>query len=241
MYYKRRVPTTRRRRPIRKVRRTVGKRRFFPKRRILTYRPRIEKKFVDTTVSTTIGATNGGAAAYSTLSSAGGLGIVAQGITDNTRIGQSQKLSGILMNFNLGSQTNTKDDLRIKVHLIRWNKFENATSPNLTLLYDVDSYYSTINMNSMRNTDYLREWTIVHTRTYKFPAQTVTSQSLQRMYKFGYRFKPKQGYMRYKGALSTDLVNGCYFFLVTADGGDIGAALTGLAFSCKIRTWFIDA
>lgn len=242
------MPYVRRKRTMRPRRRyplSLRKRSRFPRRRyrraIRTYRPRLETKYVDSTSSSTIGATNGGGAAYSSLGSTGGLGICAQGLTTSTRIGNSQKLKSLLMTFHLGSQTNTKDDLRIRIQLIRWNKFENATSPNFTLLYDVDSYYSTINMNSMRNIDYMREWTILKTKVYKFPAQQQSGQTLQRMYKFGYRFKPRQGYMRYKGTANTDLVNGNYFLLATADGGDIGAALTGLAIAWKIRTWFVDA
>lgn len=221
--------SVRRRRPV------------YRRRSAMVVRPRVESKYVDSTSSSTIGATNGGGAAYSSLGTSGGLGICAQGLTVSTRVGNSQKLRSVLMTFNLGSQTNTKDDLRVRIQLVRWNKFENGTSPNFTLLYDTDSYYSTINMNSMRNIDYMREWSILKTKTYRFPAQQQAGQSLQRMYKFGYRFKPKQGYMRYKGTASTDLVNGNYFLFMTADGGDIGAALTGLALSWKIRTWFIDA
>lgn len=237
----RKKPLYRRRLAVRpRRRRRLLPRRTYRKR--IMRRPKTEYKNVDSTSTATLGAVNNGANGYSTLGTSSGIGIVAQGLTDATRIGNHTKLASINLMFQLTAQTNTKDDLRVRVQLVRWNKYQNGLtlSSYISQLYEADSLYATINMGSMRAPDYLRDYAIISTRLYYFPRQTVASQGLTKLCRFYYKFRARQGAMTYKGTASTDLSNGCYFIIVTTDSGDCGTAATGLSVTYKLRTWYTD-
>lgn len=232
--YRRRLAVRPRRRRRLVPRRTYRKRYF--------RRPRTEYKNVDTTSTVTLGALNNAASGYTTLGTSAGLGIVAQGLTDSTRVGNHTKLASVNLMFQLTAQTNTKDDLRVRVQLVRWNKYQNGLtlSTYITQFYETDPTYSQINMGSMRAPDYLRDFSIISTRLYYFPRQTVASQGLTKLCRFFYKFRARQGAMTYKGTASTDLSNGHYFIIITTDGGDCGTAATGLSLTYKLRTWYTD-
>lgn len=237
----RKKPIYRRRLAVRpRRRRRLVPRRTYRKR--FRLRPKTEYKNVDTTSTLALGAVNNGGAGYLTLGTASGIGVVAQGLTDSTRIGNHTKLASINMMFQLTAQTNTKDDVRVRVQLVRWNKYQNGLSlaTYISQLYENDTLYSNINMGSMRAPDYLRDYAILSTRLFYFPRQTIASQGLTKLCRFYYKFRPRQGAMTYKGTASTDLSNGHYFLIMTADSGDCGTAATGLSVTYKLRTWYID-
>lgn len=178
----------------------------------------------------------------------------AQGTTDNTRTGDSIKLTTSYLQFQLFGQSALIAPMRIRIEIWRVLGTPQTVSTALGQIYDATVFASNTirDINSQRNPDYLGQYKLIYSRERRFapPPAGVTQRMIMN---WDIPLRYGQGHHVRLANASQTVEDGQLILFILADSGNYSTASastdtvapilavnTGMIFHYNIKHYFLD-
>ena len=146
---------------------------------------------------------------------------VSTGATESTRVGNKIHITGAQIRLQF-VQTDAVNTLitgqKIRI-IIFYQKGPFTGSPDPTLLLQLDPIYTSLDILSDRNNDYISQFKVVHDKIFKMPTKNTNAQIVPLDLKINLKLNYDQ---HYYGTSSSSVVDNQLYMLILADSGNIG-------------------
>lgn len=164
--------------------------------------------------------------------------VIAQGITNSTRNGNSVKLTSLYLSMQYAQQANTINDIKLRYYIICRpdNAALYAPAAITQQFLEANPFSSVQDFYSSRDPEYFGAFRVIKRGTVNLKQDQITSgQSIVQInvpLKLNYHLK-------YNSNASTDTVKNNLYLLVVCSGGDT-TLLTGASLAYNARYYFTD-
>nr|UOF82787.1 capsid protein [Cressdnaviricota sp.] len=164
--------------------------------------------------------------------------LIAQGVTQGTRNGNSLKLTSACFDIQFAQQTSTVNDLKVRWVIICRpdNGATYSASTVQDTFYEPNPFSSVVDYYSSRDPEYFTDFRVIKQGVVDLKQDQVTSGQSIIQKKIPLRLNHHQ---KYNTDASTATVKNAFFLLVTCSGGDI-ALSTGVSFAYNVRWYYTD-
>jgi len=198
----------------------------------------VEKKRVDSTQNTALAVAQTAGAGFSGATCTQITPVVAQGITNSTRNGNSVKLVSCLLSIQFAQQANTVNDMKLKWFIICRpdNAALYAPSAIVQQFLEVNPFSTVQDYYSNRDPEYFTAFRVIKQGVVDLKQDQVTSGQSIVQKTIPLRLNH---HLKFNSNTSTDTTKNAFYLLVTASSGD-SVALTGASFAYNVRWYYTD-
>lgn len=198
----------------------------------------VEKKRVDVFTGTALGVGQTSGAGITGASCVQINPVIAQGITNGTRNGNSVKLVSCYLSLQVAQQANTVNDLKLRYYVICRpdNAALYAPAAIIQQLLEVNPFSNVQDFYSSRDPEYFNAFRIIKSGIIDLRQDQITGG--QSIIQKNIPLKLNH-HLKYNSNASTDTVKNAMYLLIVSSGGDT-VALTGASYAYNARFYFTD-
>jgi len=163
---------------------------------------------------------------------------IIQGISGNTRNGNSLKLVSACLDIQFAQQASALNNSKIRWHLIVLK--DNSSAPPvasvLARYLEVNPFSNVIDYHSSRDAEYFTTFQVIKTGTVTIQADQMTSGTYYAQRKVPLKLNH---HLRYNADATSITAKNAFFLVLTLDQGDIFIS-TGIQTQVNMRYYYVD-
>ena len=152
---------------------------------------------------------------------------ITQGVTANTRNGNSIKLHTSVFQFQFGQQTATASPMNIVIDMFHVKGMpETSLATTMANIYDVGVFSGIIDYFSNRNQNHYADYTLIRSKKVHIPLDSITGQLVTKSLTMPHKWNRGKGHhIRYQSnsASINDIANGQIIVTFRSDVGNSSA------------------